>query len=115
VIGRLIEHHKIEKPKEAIDDFAAWIYEDPRRCPGLRLGYEVFHELLKNVGDKPEAGDIPDLSHINAIPYADAATLDRRMHGYCSHVSRKLQKVQSTIDYADRTFPGLSALLSAKP
>ena len=115
VIGRLIEHYGIEKPNRPMGDFATWIYKDPRRCPGFRLGYDVFHELLKNVGDKPEAGDIPDLSHINAIPYADAATLDRRMHGYCSQVSRKLQKVQSTIDYADRIFPALNALLSAKP
>jgi hypothetical protein len=115
VVGRLIEHYGIEKPNASVDDFAVWIYKDPRRCPGLRLGYEVFHELLKNVGDKPEAGDIPDISHINAIPYADAATLDRRMHGYCSQVSRKLQKVQSAIDYADRIFPDLKTLLSAKP
>ena len=71
--------------------------------------------MLKNVGDKPEASDIPDISHINAIPYADAATLDRRMHGYCSQVSRKLQKVQSVIDYADRIFPKLETLVSAKP
>ena len=115
VISRLIEHYGIEKPTRATDDFAAWIYKDPRRCPGLRLGYEVFHELVKNVGDKPDASDIPDLSHINAIPYVDAATLDRRMHGYCSQVGRKLQKAQSTIDYTDRIFPSLNALLSARP
>lgn len=114
-VGRLIEHYGIEKPNMPMDDFAAWIYKDARRCPGFRLGYEVFHELLKNVGDKPEASDIPDISHINAIPYVDVATVDRRMHGYCSQVSRKLQKVQSTIDYADRIFPGLNALLPAKP
>lgn len=115
VVERLIEHHRIEKPNGPLDDFAAWIYKDPSRCPGFRLGYEVFHELLKNVRDEPEASDIPDISHINASPYADAATLDRRMHGYCSQVSRKLQKVQSGIDYANRIFPDLKSLLLAKP
>ena len=103
-----------KKPNASVDDFASWIYKDPRRCPGFRLGYEVFHELLKNVGDKPEASDIPDISHINAIPYVEAATLDRRMHGYCSQVSRKLQKVQSAIDYAGRIFLDLKTLVSEK-
>jgi len=115
MIGRFIEHYGIEKPTRPIEDFAAWVYDDHRRCPGLRLGYEVFHELLKNVGDKPDASDIPDHSQINAIPYVDAATLDRRMHGYCSQVARRLQKAQPTIDYASRIFPSLNALLSAKP
>lgn len=114
VIGRFISHFGIEKPTRSMDDFAKWVYEDPRRCPGLRLGYEVFHELLKNVGDKPDASDIPDISHTNAIPYVDGATVDRRMHGYCSQVCRRLQKTCSLIDYSDRIFPNLEALMSAK-
>ncbi len=111
VISRFIEQYKIDEPVKPIEEFSAWVYEDPRRCPGLRLGYEVFHELLKNVGDKPDASDIPDYSQINAIPYVDVATLDRRMYGYCSNVIRKLQTIQSAIDYANRIFPSLEAFL----
>ncbi len=38
MIGRFIEHYGIEKPTRPIEDFAAWVYDDHRRCPGLRLG-----------------------------------------------------------------------------
>jgi hypothetical protein len=61
VFRRLIPDYGIEKPTKQISDFAAWVYENPRRCPALRLDYEVFHEVLRNLGDIPKASDIPDL------------------------------------------------------
>ena len=105
----------VSPPKASLNAFSDWIYSDPFRCPGLRLNYETFHELLANLGDVPRDSDIPDFGYINAIPYVEAATLDRRIFHYCNTVSRKLCKLNSTVNYTDYIFPGVQALLEAIP
>lgn len=77
-----------------VDAFGRWVYENPLRCPGLRLSYEMYHELSANLGDSPKDSDIPDFAHINAIPYVDAATLDRRMLHYFRRVVSKLRTLK---------------------
>jgi len=115
VLGRAIAANGIEKPVRGIEEFGQWVYADPRRCPALRLGHDAYHEILKNVADVPEAGDIPDLMQIKCTPYVDIVTLDRRMRGYCSQVCQRLQKAHPFINYSDRIFSSLEELMSAKP
>jgi len=95
--------------------FGHWIYDDPSRCPGLRLSYDAYHELLANLGDDPKNSDIPDFAHLSAIPYVDLATLDRRMIHYCAAVVRKLQGQGLKTDYARYVYPSLSHLLKGAP
>jgi hypothetical protein len=91
------------------------IYDDPSRCPGLRLSYDAYHELLANLGDDPKDSDIPDFAHLNAIPYVDLATLDRPMIHYLAAVVRKLQGQGLQTDYARYVYPSLSCLLNGVP
>jgi hypothetical protein len=70
--------------------FAEWIYADASRCPSQRLGYEVWHKMVRNINDIPHASDLEDFEHISCLPYVDILTLDRRMHGYVSQVSKAL-------------------------
>lgn len=82
VIGRHLKGAKLLISSPELRPFAEWIYENPMRCPSVRLSYEVYHKLLKNIEDLPDDGDIYDLAHIACIPYVDIATLDRRMSSY---------------------------------
>jgi hypothetical protein len=114
VLSRLLAHHEIEQPTGTVVDFASWVHADARRCPALRLGHEVYNEIVKNINDIPESGDIPDMALIRVIPYVDAVTLDRRMRGYCSQVCQKLQKALPAINYVNRIFANLQELIAAK-
>lgn len=81
-IGIYSEYYKVIIPSGKLKTFAEWIYSDASRCPSIRLGYEVYHRILKNLGDMPKDGDIPDFGHIGCIPYIDLITLDNRMRNY---------------------------------
>jgi len=63
-------------------DFSKWVYSNPLRCPSIRLGYEIWHKMVRNVTDEPEDSDLEDFQHIGCLPYVDLMTLDRRMYGY---------------------------------
>ena len=106
---------KIDYGTTNVDAFGHWIYENPLRCPGLRLSYDMYHELLANVGDIPEDSDIPDFAHIKALPYVNLATLDRRMTHYFRTVVRKLQGMQPAIVYDRYIYPTVEELMRAVP
>jgi hypothetical protein len=82
-----------------LSDFANWIYENPNLCPAIRLGYEVWHKIVKNKTDPLEDSDMEDYQHLTCLPYVDFMTLDRRMHGY---VSQALANV--SLNYRARIF-----------
>jgi hypothetical protein len=94
------------------DEFALWIYRDPNRCPGLRLNHEIFRALTGNYQDIPEASDFTDLALTFAIPYVDAATLDRRMRDYCGRASKKLGKLKAAHNYRDRVYDDVADLIA---
>jgi len=82
VILRHLKLYKLPVPSERLKEFSEWIYANPARCPSIRLQFEVYHKLRKNVEDIPKDGDISDFSHVSCIPYIDLITLDRRMASY---------------------------------
>jgi hypothetical protein len=53
--------HGLALPIGREDEFLAWIYANPARCPGLRFNHEVFRAFTANFGDTPEAADFTDL------------------------------------------------------
>ncbi len=89
-VERNLSLHKIEVPSEGVEALASWIYEKPTRCPSERLGYEVFHKIVKNITDVPEDSDMEDFLHLGCIPYVDLMTADRRFYGYISQASNGL-------------------------
>jgi len=43
-LGRDLHSYGIPEPSN-LDRLADWIYANPNRCPGLRLTYEVYHQI----------------------------------------------------------------------
>ena len=112
---RVVRHHsvthRIQLPAAREDQFAAWIYENPDRCPGLRLGHEVHRALMENLNDVPETADFADLSHVYAVPHVDAATLDRRMRHYCRIASERMLARGGSVNYIERVYDNLAMFL----
>ena len=110
-VARHLTARGLPLPNAGVEVFGKWIYADQRRCPGLRLAYEMYHSIQANVTDVPKDGDIPDLAHIYAIPYVDHITVDRRMCGYSRCVAKKLFKANPVVNYEPRLAASLEELL----
>jgi hypothetical protein len=87
VLDRHISQGRLAVPKSRVAALANWIYDDPSRCPSLRLCYEVYHSVRQNLSDVPRDADIPDAAHVGCIPYVDLITLDNRMRDYVRRVA----------------------------
>jgi hypothetical protein len=103
--------HRIRLPEGREDEFALWVYANPNRCPGLRLNHEIFRGITSNYGDVPEASDFTDLALTYAVPYVDAATLDRRMRNYSLIASRKMVRFVAATKYSDRVYADVGDLM----
>lgn len=114
-IKKHAEYHKVPLPVGKEEAFARWVYNDPRRCPGLRLNHEVYRRLMRNHTDVPEVGDFVDLNFIFAVPYVDAITLDNRIREYCSQAARGLMRLGLAVDYRDRLYRNLSEVIQKNP
>jgi hypothetical protein len=71
--------------------FANWIYDNPSRCPAIRMAYEVWYQIVKNKTDALEDSDMDDYQHLISLPYVDMLTLDRRMSGYVTQAARRIK------------------------
>jgi hypothetical protein len=107
MIERNLKLYKLSWSGVDLSDFADWIYENPNRCPAIRLGYEVWHKIVKNKTDPLEDSDMEDYQHLTCLPYVDFMTLDRRMHGYVSQAS-----ASANLDYRNRIFKSTQGLWS---
>jgi hypothetical protein len=114
-LKRHLSQFSIRFPEEKIQELAEWIYDDPSRCPGHRLAYDVRQELMNDLTKTVTANDISDLAHAEAAPYVDAITMDRRTADLCRRVSKRLSKGHPEIRYEKRIFTSLRELLDAKP
>lgn len=111
LIERHLTSNSISPPEDGVQAFSRWLYSDPRRCPGIRVLYEVLRELQQNVGDKPKDGDLGDLAYVPAIPYVDAITLDRRMASYCKNASSALKRDFAECEYTGRIYLSFRELM----
>jgi hypothetical protein len=107
--------HRVNLPQGREDEFAAWVYSNPNRCPGVRLNHETYRQLMRNYGDVPEVGDFSDLAHVIAVPYVEMATLDNRMRDYCSRAARNLVRLGLAVNYCDRLHSDLAGLMQKYP
>lgn len=96
-----------------VEAFGRWIYENPARCLGLRLAYDLRNAIMANPGDIPLDSDIPDIAHIFAIPYAEAATIDRRIMNYFLMVTKRLKKINPAIRYDEYTHRSIGDLMKS--
>jgi hypothetical protein len=98
-------------PENRTEPFANWIYSDPRRCPGLRLSYDLYHSKLANIGDQPKSGDISDQSLAQCLPYVDAISVDRRTGAYLRDVCQRLETRNPALGYSAKIRSGLKEML----
>jgi hypothetical protein len=103
--------HHVRLPTGREDEFGAWVYANPNRCPGLRLNHEIFRALTANYDDVPEASDFADLALTCVVPYVDAVTLDRRMRNYCGIASRRMIEFGAASNFRDRVYDDVADLL----
>lgn len=107
MIERNIKLYQIKIPLKEVTPFANWIYSNPNCCPSERLGYELWHKMVKNITDIPDDSDLEDFQNIGSLPYVDIMTLDRRMHGYVCQVSKSL-----SVEYERKIFKNTKEVLS---
>jgi hypothetical protein len=113
-VGSVKKHattHRVKLPAGREDEFALWIYRDVNRCPGFRLNHEIFRSLTGNYQDVAEPSDFTDLALTFALPYVDAATLDRRIRDYCQRACRKLGRLNVAHNYRERVYDDVADLL----
>ena len=106
VIERDLKTCKISCEGVPVQDFSNWVYENPNRCPSIRLGYELWHQIGKNKTDTLEDSDMEDYQHILCLPYVDLMTLDKRMHHYVSQAGAGMG-----LDYSGRIFSSVPDVL----
>lgn len=106
-VDRNIKLYQLKIPQEEVTSFASWIYSNPKRCPSDRLGYKLWHKMIKNLTDTPLESDLEDFANIAALPYVDFMTLDRRMYGYVSQVSK-----DNSIEYNKKIFRNTEEILN---
>jgi hypothetical protein len=99
MIDRKLKDYGITCSATFASALANWVYEKPFRCPSVRLGYEVWHKLVKNKADALEDSDMEDYQHMTCLPYVDLMSLDRRMCGYVEQAGASLR-----LDYTNRVF-----------
>lgn len=115
IVRKYAGSHRVNLPNGREEEFARWIYADPRRCAGLRLNHETYRQFMRNYDDEFEVGDFVDLNHVFAVPYVEAVTLDNRMRDYCSRAAQRLVRVGLTVDYRDRLYRNLPAIMEENP
>lgn len=106
MIERNLKLFNLSCPGVRVQDFANWVYDDPYRCPSIRLGYEVWHKIVKNKTDPLEDSDMEDYQYLTCLPYVDLMTLDRRMYGYVSQASASIG-----VGYGGRIFRSVREVL----
>ena len=95
----------------ATQEFSNWMYENSNRCPGIRLSYEVWHQIVKNKTDVLQDSDMEDYQHLINLPYVDVITLDRRMTGYVAQAAKRMgmdikgRICKSVVDILDENKP----------
>jgi hypothetical protein len=100
--------YMIRPPRLGVGAFASWIYSSAARCPGIRLGYEVYHQLVRNKEAKIKPSDLVDLERVRSIPYVDLFTMDSGMLAYTS------QAIRATGGrYRAKLLPGLKAAIAS--
>lgn len=95
-IAERIVNYRLYSPEDKNDQqlfrgVAETIYGDPSWCPCFHISFEIFHQIVNNIGDQLDDGDLNDLIHLWALPYMDVLTTDRRIAGYVQQVSTRLR------------------------
>lgn len=113
-VGRYLQRsvlYDFACPENRIQELAEWVYSDPRRCPGLRLHYDLYHQMLSDVQDTPKDSDLCDHSHASCLPYVEEISLDRRMAHHLRQVCRRLERITHGLGYSDRIRAGVGVPL----
>jgi len=99
------------EPSGGVERFADFIRSRTDVCPGWRISHDVYEEYRCNLTAVPQTNDIPDLSHVQILPYVSHATLDRAWRTRCRQARDRLAKDGLRFSAYDRVYPDLAAIL----
>jgi hypothetical protein len=91
-----------EEDRQPLQLIAETVYQNPAWCPSVRLAFEAFHSLVEDVGDQLEDGDLGDFFNLQALPYVDLFTTDKRIATHINRVDRRLG-----LNYSSRVRPNV--------
>ena len=114
-VGNHLDRARLRLDPGEMPDFVTWLFENPTRCPGVRLGFEVSCQLACDVGDVPKDGDLVDFALLRAVPYVDAVTLDKRIRHYCRGALARLEKEHMTLRFSRRIFSDVGDFMDKMP
>jgi len=94
------------------NDVARWIEADASRCPGLRFIQALGVAMSNNTTYAARRDDMFDMSQLLALPYVEAATVDRTMLDYVSRARNVTRRVKGDLTTLPPTFRDLQTLLN---
>jgi len=107
-----LRDHKIEAVGVPLQKFGDWLWRNPLRSPGLRLEFEVYHQLRKDERMPLQGGDIADFAHLAAVPYVEIATVDKRIADLAKKACRKIGKAQARADFSSSIVTSIQEVVS---
>jgi hypothetical protein len=112
-VKRQFVKHGWSAPSGGIDEFCEWVHDTPAAAPAWRLAHDVYEEYRCNLTTKIVKNDIPDFTHVHALPYATHVTLDRAWRKRCELARDRRAKQGIHLAGYDRLYENLAAVLSA--
>jgi len=107
-----LRDHKIEAIGVPLQKFGSWLWRNPLRSPGLRLQFEVYHQLRRDERMPLQGGDIADFAHLAAVPNVDIATVDKRIADLANKACRKIGKAHARADFSSRIYTSINEVVS---
>jgi hypothetical protein len=102
------------EPQGGIAAFAKYVRVTPEALEGWKTGFTVWEEYRCNLTAVAEAGDLPDFSHVQLLPYVTHATLDRAWQTRCEQAAARLAKANdSTARFYARVHANLESILGS--
>lgn len=111
-ISERLKAYEIDSSEIDLRAFGQWLWNAPPRCLGLRLHFEVYHQLLRDKSMAFQDGDIADFAQIASLPYVDVLTVDKRIADLLSKVFQKLRQRDVRADLSGKVFTDLQHLVA---
>jgi len=107
---------KMSVTKERATEVASWINDGgPFRCPAMWLARALGSAMSQNRTYSARRDDTFDMAEMWAIPYVEAATVDRTMLDWFSRARRNIERKGGMVNESPRVFKSLQDLMAASP
>src|SRR5260370_27574984 len=95
-VGRMEDRlaaHRIDAQGIDAPRFGQWLWNEPKRCLGLRFHFEAHHFQVNDRSLRFGDGEIADFAHIAALPYVYPLTVYNAIDDLLQKVCRKFRPI----------------------